>query len=168
MILCIQFISYDNQPRLENQNQYPEDGTKLLTTPPCCCTLHAFPPVPSPFFILPVILTQPECDDGHYCIKGSTSPTEARCPAGHYCEARTEAADDSPCPAGTFSGETGLNASSQCQTCTLGHYCPAGSAAPTNCEPGTYQPSTGAMDACLDCEAGWACESAAMSVMTTL
>lgn len=129
-------------------------------------------------FTLPVILTlaffsstlTSECDDGHYCIEGSTSPTEARCPAGYYCEVSTEAAGDYPCPVGTFSGETGLNASSQCQTCTPGHYCPAGSAAPTNCEPGKYQPSTGAtgVDACLDCEAGWACESAAMSVMTTL
>ena len=44
-------------------------------------------------------------------------------------------------PEADFTGEGG--------PCLAGHYCIAGSAAPTPCEPGTYTDATGQVSSCL-------------------
>ena len=44
-------------------------------------------------------------------------------------------------PEADFTGDGG--------PCLAGHYCEAGSAAPTPCEPGTYTDTTGQVSPCL-------------------
>lgn len=51
--------------------------------------------------------------------------------------------------------------------CTLGHYCPVGSAAPINCLAGTFQNDTGASE-CDLCPAGYYCESGAAVALACL
>ena len=63
------------------------------------------------------------CTAGHYCPNpGSTTVT--LCQIGHYCEEGSF--DPAPCPSGTFNNQTGLSASSECQSCPPGSFCAGG------------------------------------------
>ncbi|KYO38996.1 hypothetical protein Y1Q_0022586 [Alligator mississippiensis] len=64
----------------------------------------------------------------------------ADCPAGYYCPSGTKAARQYPCPEGTFSNQTGLQSSHECQPCPAGKFCAnAGLSAPSGpCSPGHY------------------------------
>ena len=68
-----------------------------------------------------------QCTAGYYCeLRASTStPTDGVtgdiCPPGRYCPTGSPIGVD--CHIGTFSNETGLVASTDCQDCTPGYYC---------------------------------------------
>ncbi|XP_035241562.1 multiple epidermal growth factor-like domains protein 6 [Anguilla anguilla] len=134
-----------------------------------------------------------DCREGFYCRERATSatpadgPTGGLCPAGSFCPSGSAA--PTPCPPGTFSNSTGLTGLQQCANCPpgyycsgsnstsptgpcfAGHYCPTGSASPTQhevekgqystagaaraqlCPLGTFQPARG-QASCLTCERG--------------
>ncbi|CDW74865.1 cast multi-domain protein [Stylonychia lemnae] len=88
------------------------------------------------------------CDQGYFCISGSTSMTPINqsietygpCPAGKYCPLGTSY--PIPCPAGTFSSTAYQYSNTSCKPCTTGFYCSqSGLSAPTgSCDPGFYCP----------------------------
>ena len=72
---------------------------------------------------------------------------DKQCYAGYYCP---DLGTDATSPAAT--GNTVPNA----VICPEGHYCLTGSATPTICEKGYYEPREGS-DACQECPAGYYC-----------
>ena len=56
------------------------------------------------------------------------------------------------CDAGTYGNSLTLSTSTCTAPCTIGHYCPQGSAEPTPCPKDTFMPSTGA-SVCTNCPA---------------
>ena len=62
------------------------------------------------------------------------------CPKGSYCPAGTKYANEFLCPNGTYSNTTGLQAVTNCTSCTPGHYCGSrGLTAPTSvCSEGYF------------------------------
>ena len=54
------------------------------------------------------------------------------------------------CDPGTYGNSLSLQESTCTAPCTIGHYCPQGSAAPTPCPKDTFMPSTGA-SVCTNC-----------------
>eukprot|EP01135_Chromosphaera_perkinsii_P006890 Nk52_evm45s621 gene=Nk52_evmTU45s621 len=123
-------------------------------------------------------ITGRPCSPGHFCLSGTT--TETKCPIGTYRTAvgGTASSDCTDCDGGKFCSSTGLSAvSGSCSAgffctkkavtskptdgttgneCTVGHHCPAGSAAPVPCQDGTYMPNKQAT-ACLPCPKGFKC-----------
>ena len=79
-----------------------------------------------------------QCEPGHYCPEGSSSPTELLCPMGYYCGLGTEY--PAQCPNGTYSNQTGIDEESDCMQCTPGMYCDGFALVePTGpCDPGIY------------------------------
>lgn len=59
------------------------------------------------------------CTAGGYCLEGAANPTV--CPKGYYCVSGISA--PLPCLPGTYSNQTGLLSSSDCQACDPGKYC---------------------------------------------
>nr|XP_032658238.1 multiple epidermal growth factor-like domains protein 10 [Chelonoidis abingdonii] len=125
------------------------------------------------------------CLAGFYCPAGAKHPSEMPCPAGTWNE-RRGAQDASwclPCPPGFFcnvAGQispTGLCAPGYYCTggawtsrpvdavtgdlCPEGHFCLAGSAAPSPCPDGEYSNATG-QDKCFSCPAGFHCQHGIM------
>lgn len=72
-------------------------------------------------------------------------------------------------PTGTYSNRSGVKRTSQCNNCTVGHYCPQATVQPIPCQPGTFGPLMRSVSAsnCRECLAGWACETSAIYAMTT-
>ena len=82
-----------------------------------------------------------DCTVGNYCAnQGTIIP--AICPSGYFCPVGTSDYSLKPCPVGSYSNTPGLSLSSQCNTCSRGHYC-LGSSSPISCDPGKYNPKTG-------------------------
>ena len=125
-------------------------------------------------------LTKTICPAGVYCDGGEAlAAGTADCPIGYYCPAGT--GEPLLCPPGKYCATTGLgaptndcDAGSYCiggakiaapvdgitgKACPVGHYCPAGSAYPTACVTGYYQPDTSktAIGDCLVCADGYQC-----------
>ncbi|XP_041098352.1 SCO-spondin [Polyodon spathula] len=91
------------------------------------------------------------CVGGWYCAGvGLTEPTGS-CEAGFYCRERARSAT----PADGHTG--GL--------CPIGSYCPAGSAFPLPCPPGTFSNATGLSrpGLCVDCTPGYHCSGSNVS-----
>jgi hypothetical protein len=131
-----------------------------------------------------------DCITGHYCPQGTTDPV--RCPIGtyndlinggslaackdclpgKYCNAEGLSAVAGTCAAGYFCKiKSKLEAAETADTdgnfgpCPVGHYCPAGTAEPIKCPPGTYNPQTkkSLLTQCLDCSAGKYCAESGRS-----
>lgn len=53
--------------------------------------------------------------------------------------------------------------------CTIGHYCPEGTAVPVPCPEGTYNTGTGLTDSksCKACDAGFYCQFRGMTSLDT-
>ena len=82
------------------------------------------------------------CTPGMYCPNyGMTAPA-GNCSARYYCAENATTATPTD-------GSTG-------NKCPVGHYCPEGSPAPIQCEPGTYT-DTKLNEVCLTCTAGYYC-----------
>ncbi|KAJ7990480.1 hypothetical protein DPEC_G00300750 [Dallia pectoralis] len=114
------------------------------------------------------------CPAGHYCPNGTAQPvpcppgtslgrrggqSEADCepcPPGFYCPAWGQTAVDLRCPRGWFCPVGSASGHQPECLCRSGHSCPHGSAVPSRCAPGTYQPLTGQW-ACTTCPAGSYC-----------
>ena len=67
------------------------------------------------------------CNEGHFCLKGSTESAPINktygdlCLAGHYCPVGS--AQSLPCQPGTYLPSRGANSSTACLPCSGGHYC---------------------------------------------
>ncbi|XP_050179054.1 multiple epidermal growth factor-like domains protein 6 isoform X3 [Myiozetetes cayanensis] len=115
------------------------------------------------------------CPGGHYCPEGTHFPVA--CPAGTLNNATGGASPQScvPCYPGSFCASAGLssptgpcsegfycpaNSSSVSPTallCPKGHFCQSGTAQPTPCPAGEYQPATGSAS-CIPCQRGFYCQ----------
>ncbi|XP_030833488.1 proprotein convertase subtilisin/kexin type 5 isoform X2 [Strongylocentrotus purpuratus] len=82
------------------------------------------------------------CDPGEYCPLYGLNATADDCDARFYCAGNATSASPTD-------GDTG-------DECPLGHYCPAGSPQPIQCEPGLYTDTT-QNEACLQCTPGHYC-----------
>ncbi|CAG5113265.1 Oidioi.mRNA.OKI2018_I69.chr2.g7385.t1.cds [Oikopleura dioica] len=124
-----------------------------------------------------------QCETGHYCadegmtafddpikkqcppgtfnnIKGASSLDECLpCPPGYVCESSgiDELSFDMRCPEGFYCPEYGTQSAADAIKCPIGYFCPTGSSTPRPCEPGTFGTERGAIDKCVDCEAGYYC-----------
>ena len=74
-----------------------------------------------------------DCSQGFYCPTNITDGVSGL-PIGSYGPYQV------PCPKGTFLNETGGRIESDCKQCTIGRYCPVGSATPVICPLGHYCP----------------------------
>ena len=74
------------------------------------------------------------CEPGYRCLGGELIP----CPPGTFGVGEGKCA---PCAAGTFQGE---EATTTCDVCAAGTFCPPGSASPKSCPIGTTGTSAGA------------------------
>nr|XP_057935999.1 SCO-spondin isoform X4 [Doryrhamphus excisus] len=132
------------------------------------------------------------CPKGHYCPAGARMPELHPCPVGSY-NPRQHA--DSllacmPCPSGQFCPSPGLSqpagpclAGYWCKAgassltpldglsgsmCPPGHYCPAGTTAPSACPKGTWSNSSGLrrQEDCQSCHGGFYCDAAGLTAPT--
>ncbi|XP_033646870.1 uncharacterized protein LOC117306372 isoform X1 [Asterias rubens] len=119
------------------------------------------------------------CPAGFYCDEGIPAPTQcpvgtvrrvegassiddcSPCPGGFYCEDPGQIDPTGPCSAGFYcpANESITNPAPIGLECPIGHYCTNQTTTPTPCSVGTYQPNIG-RDSCIDCQAGFYCESA--------
>ena len=84
----------------------------------------------------------PACQGGYYCGSSGLSEPTAPCQAGYYCISGASIDNPTNSPTG--------------DECTVGHYCPTGTAVPIQCDPGTYAPNAQA-SVCINCTAGYYC-----------
>ncbi|KAJ7305007.1 hypothetical protein JRQ81_010764, partial [Phrynocephalus forsythii] len=91
------------------------------------------------------------CPAGKFCDpdlqpeNGKDAPSKAvikplNCLFGYYCPLGTKSAREFPCPSGTFSNQTGLSSSEECELCPGGKFCAnPGLMTPSGpCLPGYY------------------------------
>ncbi|XP_037124116.1 zonadhesin [Syngnathus acus] len=115
------------------------------------------------------------CPAGHYCplgtalplgcplgtiqnsVGGSSAESCRPCPAGHYCHQRGSSEPSGQCADGYYCPPGQNSERPQQHVCPVGHYCEKGSAEPTPCQPGSYQPSQG-RGSCEFCPAGFYCQ----------
>lgn len=134
------------------------------------CPLGSYQPTPCPTGTISLltgaanISTCQPCSAGFYCPYFATT-IEIVCPINHYCPQGTS--DPINCWQGTYSDNTGLQLASECQNCTVGSYCVAGTS-PQPCPLGKYNPNLGgsSLNSCLDCTPGFACPSDGLSAVT--
>ena len=71
------------------------------------------------------------------------------------------------CTAGRYGNQTSKASATSCFSCTVGHYCPGGSALEP-CAIGTYSNKTGqySLESCTGCEEGYFCGGAALARTT--
>ncbi|OAF70388.1 hypothetical protein A3Q56_01860 [Intoshia linei] len=133
----------------------------------------------------PIVKSYNPCPKGYYCPVG-TGLAPIVCSAGTYSdnEYLFEASQCKPCPPGKYCSDTvPINPTGDCLAgyycvkgatksstttsidctktesigmCPIGHYCPAGSSAPSKCSSGTYQDLI-KQTSCKPCPAGKAC-----------
>ncbi|KPP71460.1 SCO-spondin-like [Scleropages formosus] len=118
------------------------------------------------------------CPAGHYCPKGTLipvpcpvgtwsnttghkSPEECQeCPGGFYCGTHGLTVPTGPCSGGFYCLGKAESATPTDNItggpCPKEHYCPAGTAQPLQCEPGTFMDATQATQ-CWSCPAGMYC-----------
>ena len=109
-------------------------------------TLHGG--VCSPGSFCPVGTSSPvPCTRGTFCPTFGLESPMGLCSAGYYCNG--SAVDPSPSEYSEMGGP-----------CPVGHYCPAGSAVPQACPPGTFFGSTFGVNVsdCVACSAGMSCD----------
>ena len=101
------------------------------------------------------------CPAGFYCEQGSGSPTPCPegtlssvlgatnvtwcepCTSGFYCAGPADTSVTGPCDAGYYCPPGQHSATPAEFECTLGHFCPVGTAYPEPCPPGYYQDEVG-------------------------
>ncbi|XP_035857407.1 zonadhesin-like [Sander lucioperca] len=98
-----------------------------------------------------------QCPARYACLRGTGGIQRPPlfCFAGHYCPPGTMFPTQYKCPVGTWSGQSGLEAESECRPCPQGWYCLAGSGAPSGrCSSGHYCPEGTAYGTQFPCPAG--------------
>ncbi|KAM8927608.1 uncharacterized protein RCH25_007839 [Pelodytes ibericus] len=90
------------------------------------------------------------CPPGHYCSSPGIENPTGQCSEGFYC--KSSAVSPHP-PSADQSGGP----------CPMGHFCPAGSAAPQQCPPGTYNPIERQI-VCQPCLEGFFCPRSTTSL----
>ncbi|XP_033971267.1 zonadhesin-like [Trematomus bernacchii] len=98
-----------------------------------------------------------QCLARYACLRGTGGIQRPPlfCFSGHYCPPGTMFPTQHKCPVGTWSGQSGLEAESECRPCPQGWYCLAGSAAPSGrCSSGHYCPEGTAYGTQFPCPAG--------------
>ncbi|XP_023933458.1 uncharacterized protein LOC106181652, partial [Lingula anatina] len=106
------------------------------------------------------------CPKGYYCRDNGATAPAGQCKAGHICY--ESALDDDP----VFNNDTAGNKTIILwgDRCPAGHYCLQGTAEPTPCPRGTYNPDKGgaSIAACLDCDPGTYCAAAGLTHVSGL
>lgn len=109
-----------------------------------------------------------ECQEGYYCLAGSTTATEYTCPAGTF---RNIKRGSSPLDCAVcWSGYQCPNEATNVPTdCGAGNYCPIGTIIPALCPIGTYSNELNLPDSrsCTKCPTGYYCGSKGMTAVTT-
>ncbi|XP_077422977.1 uncharacterized protein LOC144052618 isoform X3 [Vanacampus margaritifer] len=98
-----------------------------------------------------------QCPARYACLRGTGDihRPPLSCSVGHYCPPGTKFPTQYKCPVGTWSGQSGLEAESECQPCPQGWYCLVGSGSPWGrCSSGHYCPEGTAYGAQFPCPAG--------------
>ncbi|KAI4815467.1 hypothetical protein KUCAC02_005611 [Chaenocephalus aceratus] len=98
-----------------------------------------------------------QCLARYACLRGTGGIQRPPlfCFSGHYCPPGTMFPTQHKCPVGTWSGQSGLEAESECRPCPQGWYCLTGSAAPSGrCSSGHYCPEGTAYGTQFPCPAG--------------
>ena len=102
--------------------------------------------------------TGTKCPIDHECPEGTADPIPCR--LGHYTRSEEGAEFCEPCDAGFFCMKD-ENGDIKKETCPPKFYCPAGSALPNKCPPGTYVPpdryQLQSIDECRACPMGNYC-----------
>jgi len=120
------------------------------------------------------------CPRGYACAEHTTQSTLVACSPGHYCPRGTKTPTEFDCPAGTFRTDPGARRIEDCvpcphgkfcvagkdipEVCPAGYYCPLGTKFGTQypCRPGTYSPATTtgleSQEGCKQCEFGKYCD----------
>jgi hypothetical protein len=132
-------------------------------------------------------LIQPSCPRGSYSIRvGLNASTQCKlCPGGRFCASTALLAPTGLCAAGWYCNGGSVDAygrignlggfpspfprdGSGRQRCPIGHYCPSGSARPTACPIGTYNPQEGLFNSsqCRPCDAGSYCRGTGLTKPT--
>jgi hypothetical protein len=114
------------------------------------------------------------CPVGHFCPEGAVHAVP--CTPGAACTRQGLPAPDATCQAGYYCRSTASTATPTDDAlegqggnrCRPGFYCPAGSAWPVPCSPGTYNPDylAQAPSACRACPARTHCASAGLAAPT--
>eukprot|EP01012_Entosiphon_sulcatum_P020572 TRINITY_DN2549_c0_g1_i18.p1 TRINITY_DN2549_c0_g1~~TRINITY_DN2549_c0_g1_i18.p1 ORF type:complete len:7257 (+),score=712.60 TRINITY_DN2549_c0_g1_i18:702-21773(+) len=136
------------QPRPCPQGYYCPPGTATKTDFPCP------PGTFNPTLSLHVVEDCTDCLPGMYCATSGLAWPTGNCTAGFYCTGSSH----TPTPSGGDFGDE----------CPVGHYCPAGSALPIPCPPGTFNRKTGAVSIqqCSICTGGKYCDQFALDAPT--
>lgn len=137
------------------------------------------------------------CPVGNYCVVASETPVQCpvgtynpvtggtsiathclNCPPGKYCQTKGLSAPTGDCAAGYFCKESAETArpsaldavSGRWGKCTIGHYCPIGTAYPYPCPAGTFTASEQLTQAseCTSCTAGSYCLTRGLTAVTGL
>ncbi|XP_055369802.1 uncharacterized protein si:ch211-286b4.4 [Betta splendens] len=98
-----------------------------------------------------------QCPARYACLRGTggIQRPPLYCFAGHYCPPGTMFPTQYKCPVGTWSGQSGLEAESECRPCPQGWYCLTGAGAPSGrCSSGHYCPLGTAYGTQFPCPAG--------------
>ncbi len=80
------------------------------------------------------------CPPSYACAPGSTQTSMVSCTPGHYCPRGTPTPTTYPCPAGTFRTAGGAKRLEDCVPCPHGKYCIKATVTPANCPEGYYCP----------------------------
>lgn len=104
-------------------------------------TLYCPPVSLAPVTVTPGYYTAPAT--GVVTNSTNTMGQRVECPPGYYCAGGVQ----TPCPPGTFQSGLRKTSESDCRSCLLGFFCPAGTAAPVPCgndtvycPPGSKEP----------------------------
>ncbi|CEM31004.1 unnamed protein product [Vitrella brassicaformis CCMP3155] len=104
-----------------------------------------------------------ECDEGHFCPEGSSSPTQEPCPPRTYRNLTGGRSSDdcAPCPTGFYC----TGATSDPTPCDIGFYCTLGVDRGFPCPPGTFGNVTGLRRStdCEECTPGYYCDQYGLS-----
>lgn len=83
------------------------------------------------------------CPETYACLLGTGGQQKppTACARGHYCPRGTETPTQFPCAAGSWTNKTNLKEQSECEQCPRGYYCLQGSSEPTGlCFQGHWCP----------------------------
>nr|XP_025037218.1 sushi, von Willebrand factor type A, EGF and pentraxin domain-containing protein 1-like [Pelodiscus sinensis] len=98
--------------------------------------------------------------DGNWEPDGGSSPGSCvPCYPGFFCASIGLSSPTGPCAGGFYCPANFSSFSPTAFLCPKGHFCSSGSAQPTPCPTGEYQPNRGS-ESCIPCQPGFYCQEA--------